>query len=247
MSSVFLKAQWRHLAMLNYEVPAGSLDDLAPRGTEIDVFEGRTFVSMVGFEFADTRLLGVPIPFHRTFPEVNLRFYVRRRTADGWRRGVVFVKELVPKWAVAAVARWVYNENYQAVPMSCAIERASNGVVSAARYEWRFGGRKQCIDLVSTCDYRPLAEDSIEQFIAEHYWGYSRTRAGGTIEYEVRHPSWRIAQAAQTTFDCDVAALYGERFVDALAAQPSSAFLADGSAISVHRGIRMLAQERSQT
>ncbi len=114
---VFLTAEWRWLAMLNWEIDPGVLRSRIPRGTELDSWQGRTFVSIVGFRFLDTRLAGWPVPFHRDFDEVNLRFYVRRRSLDGWRRGVVFVREIVPRWGIAAVARLVYNENYIALPM----------------------------------------------------------------------------------------------------------------------------------
>src|SRR5262245_60741200 len=120
----FLTAEWRHLVMLNYEIDPAALRARVPAGTELDSWNGKTFVSLVGFRVLRTRVLGVPVLFHRSsigkgisrtswgsFEEVNLRFYVRRRAPEGWRRGVVFVKEIVPKAAVAAVARWVYNEN----------------------------------------------------------------------------------------------------------------------------------------
>src|SRR6185503_10439864 len=103
-------AHWRFLMMLNYEVDPSVLHPLVPRGTELDTWHGRTYASVVGFLFLDTRVLGLAIPFHRDFEEVNLRFYVRRREAEAWRRGVVFIKEIVPRWAIATVARVAYNE-----------------------------------------------------------------------------------------------------------------------------------------
>ena len=103
--SPFLTAQWRHLVLINYEIAPEIVRPYVPRGTEIDSFDGRTYASLVGFLFLDTRLRGVPIPFHRNFEEVNLRLYVRRKGAEGWRRGVVFVREIVPRLALAWVAR----------------------------------------------------------------------------------------------------------------------------------------------
>src|SRR5689334_1903898 len=104
--------------MINYEVDPGILAERTPRGTEIDTWNGRCFLSIVGFQFVDTHVLGIAIPFHRNFVEVNLRFYVRRVVGDEVRRGVVFIKELVPRRALAWVANLVYNENYQALAMS---------------------------------------------------------------------------------------------------------------------------------
>jgi hypothetical protein len=236
----FLTAEWRHLAMLNFEAEPSAVSKLVPRGTEPDLWEGRTYLSVVGFLFLDTRVLGLPVPFHRNFEEVNLRFYVRRKAADGWRRGVVFVKEMVPRAAIATVARVLYNENYVAVPMGHAIERAPDGarVVSAA-YRWTAGGREHGFRVRVDDDPRPLDPGSHEEFIAEHYWGYTAQRDGGTVEYHVTHPPWRVSGAREASLDCDVARVYGEPFVPYLAGQPASAFLAEGSPITVSGGTRL--------
>src|SRR5918996_5117390 len=129
MASTFLTAEWRDLVMLNYEVDPQVLARRVPPGTELDIWQGRALVSVVGFRFLRTRVLGLPIPFHRDFEEVNLRFYVRRQAEDGWRRGVVFIKEIAPRWAIATVARVVYNENYAARPMRHRIE-LDNGTIA---------------------------------------------------------------------------------------------------------------------
>ena len=118
----FLTANWRYLAMLNFAVDPKILQPLVPTETELDFHEEKTFVSVVGFLFLDTRIIGLPIPLHRDFEEVNLRFYVRRKSANEWRRGVVFVRELVPRRAIALVARTFYGEPYLALPMRHALE-----------------------------------------------------------------------------------------------------------------------------
>jgi hypothetical protein len=229
---VFLTAEWRQLAMLNYEVDPGCLAALVPRGTELDSWNGRSYVSMVGFLFLDTRVLGIPIPFHRNFEEVNLRFYVRRKAEDGWRRGVVFVKEIVPRAAIAFLARTLYNEKYVALPMS---HRIDGGV----RYQWTFEGRAQHLSVTPAAAPQPLVPGTEEEFITEHYWGYSAQRDGGTHEYRVEHPPWRVAAASHAELECDGGRLYGEAFAHALGGKPRSAFLAEGSAISVSGGVRL--------
>src|SRR5438477_5664134 len=133
-----LSADWRYLVMLNYEVDPDLLEPLVPAGTVLDRWRGRTLVSIVGFRFADTRVLGAAVPFHRDFDEVNLRFYVRRHLPSGeGRRGVVFVRELVPRLAVALVARWAYNEPYRAVPMGSTAPDSRIGAPGRIVYEWR--------------------------------------------------------------------------------------------------------------
>jgi hypothetical protein len=238
----FLAATWRYLALLNYEVPRGLLQPLVPAGTELDIWAGMELASLVGFRFLDTRVLGLTIPGHRDFDEVNLRFYVRRRGEDGaWRRGVVFVRELVPRRAIAAVARWCYNEPYSAVPMRHELDLAgaARGEPGLARYGWRLGRRWHQLEVTTTGVPAVPAPDSEAAFVAEHYWGYTAQRDGGTKEYRVEHPTWRVWTAAGARFDCDVGAVYGAGFAESLSDSPRSAFLAEGSAVTVYRGRRL--------
>jgi uncharacterized protein len=239
--SVFLTAEWRHLAMLNFEIDPALVRPLVPAGTELDYFRGRTFVSLVGFMFLDTRVLGLAIPWHRDFEEVNLRFYVRRRTSEGWRRAVVFVKELVPRAAIAMAARVLYGENYVAVPMSHRVTVAGEGdaAIRQVFYRWRFEGRDHEISLTARGDAREIAVGSQEEFITEHYWGCTRRRRGGTLEYQVEHSRWRAWTALEARLEGDTARLYGGGFARYLKRPPSSAFLADGSAVSVFKGVRL--------
>ena len=221
--------------MLNWQVSPALLEAFVPSGTELDDWRGRTYVSVVGFLFLNTRLLGIPIPFHRDFEELNLRFYVRRAAGAEVRRAVTFIKELVPRHAIAGVARLAYNEPYEAVPMRHRIEHANpdSGSPSSVEYSWRYGGRWNRLSVEPRGHAAPIESGSEEEFIAEHYWGYTRQRDGGTVEYQVQHPRWRIWQVTNPVLDGDVAALYGEEFGRILRQPPDSAFLAEGSEISV--------------
>jgi len=236
--AVFLTAEWRNLAMLNYEIDPAILVPLLPAGCELDTWRGRTFVSVVGFQFLRTSVLGVPIPFHRDFEEVNLRFYVRRNHDGSWRRGVAFIKELVPRRAVAFIARAVYGENYVALPMRHAIGEVSDDGLTTHRYEWRRGVWEGLSVTFSGWPSVP-AEDAEESFITEHYWGYARQRDGSTVEYQVEHPRWSVWRAHNALLSCDVPTLYGPEFAEALSGAPSTAFVADGSPIVVRRGRRI--------
>jgi uncharacterized protein len=219
------------VTLFNFEIDPNVLRPLVPAGTELDHWQGRTFVSLVGFLFLKTRVLGIPVPFHRDFEEVNLRFYVRRAAADGCRRGVVFVRELVPRAAVALAARVFYGEKYLAVPMSHAIEPTS------VRYGWTFKGREHGMRVAIDGHPLPLEAGSHAQFIAEHYWGYTQRAGGRTFEYRVDHAPWRVWNAIDARLDCDAAQLYGSQFADCLRSAPASAFVADGSEVTVFRGV----------
>jgi uncharacterized protein len=226
----FLTAEWNNLLMLNYSVDPSLLEPLVPAGTELDMFEGKTYISLVGFEFNRTRVLGFAVPFHQNFEEVNLRFYVRR----GSKRGVVFIRELVPRYAVAAIARWAFNENYSCVPMSHRIEPGN------AEYAWKLGS-DACVMRIETQGESFLPrEGSLSQFITEHYWGYASQKGGGCLEYEVQHPPWSVWNAKSASFSGNVDALYGLDFAQVLKREPDSAFLAKGSAVTVFKGTRIV-------
>ena len=234
---IFLTAEWRELAMLNYAIEPSLLHRFVPSGTELDIWEGRCFLSLVGFRFIKTKVRGMPIPGHRNFEEVNLRFYVRRRTGDGWRRGVVFIREIVPRRAIALVARVLYNEKYVALPMSHQIARRADGVDVA--YGWTWRGRSNKLGVAVRGEPALPAPDSEAHFITEHFWGYSAQADGGCVEYRVEHPSWAVWTATKVHFEGDVAELYGQDFDTILQREPDSAFLAVGSGVAVYQGGRI--------
>lgn len=219
--------------MLNYEVKPILLAPLVPLGVELDHFDGACYVSVVGFLFLRTRICGVGVPFHRDFEEVNLRFYVRQRGPDGWRRGVVFVKELVPRRAIALLARTIYGEPYESVPMAHQIT-TTNGLTSL-RYEWQRHQQTEFVSGAVAGEPAFVSPGSLEQFITEHYWGYNAVR-GRSLQYQIEHPSWRVWPATDARFQANVSTLYGSGFVEPLAAAPASAFVAEGSEVVVRRG-----------
>jgi uncharacterized protein YqjF (DUF2071 family) len=231
----FLTAEWRDLVMLNFEIDPVILAPLVPAGVELDTWQDRHFVSIVGFLFRDTRVRGLPIPFHVNFEEVNLRFYVRRHVGGETRRAVVFIKEVVPRWAIAQAARLLYNEPYVALPMD---HKIVNGQGRTITYRFR---QRMWNTIMARVEGQPAipAADSEASFIIEHYWGYTAQRDGGTLEYRVEHPPWRVWLARDAFFTCGVEELYGPAFAAALARPPDSAFVAEGSPVAVYPGARL--------
>jgi uncharacterized protein YqjF (DUF2071 family) len=214
------------------------LRQYVPRGVELDEFEGRTFVSLVGFQFLHTKLYRfLAVPFHSNFDEVNLRFYVRRREGGEIRRGVVFVRELVPRVAIAGLARMMYGEKYDSCPMAHSIERNAAGTSAEYRWEWR--GKRFWLSARADGAPARVAEGTLENFITEHYWGYSAKSANETIEYRVSHEPWRVWVSTNARFEGDGEALYGADFGEILRRPPDSAFVAEGSRVLVHTGRRV--------
>jgi len=224
--------------MLNYEVDPDLLKPYVPPGTSLDSYRGRTYLSLVGFRFCRTRLLGaLPIPFHANFDEVNLRFYVRRKDADGDRRGVVFIAEVVPRRAVATIARFLYGENYRCLPMRHNVATAKPR--TTAEYRWKLGNQWCTLSAQTAGEPAHPDEGSLEQFITEHYWGYSTQRAGSCIEYYVSHVPWQVWTTVTAAFVGDASSLYGSDLASILQRRPDCAFVADGSPVLVYRGKRI--------
>ena len=229
----FLTAEWRDLLMVNYKIDPALLVDRVPAGTELDLHEGRCFISLVGFMFLNTRVLGVPIPGHVNFEEVNLRFYVRRETGDEARRGVCFVKEIVPRHAIAIVARTFYGEPYECWQMSN--ERTDQVI----EYGWVRGSSRNSVAVELGQDLGVPAPGSHGEFIVEHYWGYTKRGAARTDEYKVEHPKWELHDVALSRIDVDFRGVYGKEFAHLKAAQPYSVLFAKGSEIAVYKGSRI--------
>ncbi|GGF20296.1 YqjF family protein [Hymenobacter cavernae] len=233
--TTFLTADWHYLLLANYAVEASVLRRHLPAGVELDDWNGTHYASIVGLLFENTRMLGIGFPWHRNFPEVNLRFYVRRKTTDGWKHGVVFVKEIVSKPAIMLVANTIYQEKYVALPMRHHIEARSTGEL-ALDYNWKVKGEWNYLRGVAAAASEPIPEHSEADFLTENYWGFTRRSATRTSEYEVVHPRWTMRSVANFAFHCNVAALYGPEFVEVLQQKPTSVFMANGSAVKIMSG-----------
>ena len=235
---VFLRAEWRKLIMAQYTVDPAVLDPFVPEGVELDLFHGECFVSLIGFLFDRVRIKGIAVPFHTRFEEVNLRFYVRSRDEDGSsRRGVVFIRELVPRLAITLVANLLYEEPYRTARMRREITQTESSL--EVLYDWKRRGRWHRIAAEASPALQPIAPGSIEEFITEHYWGFTKRSRGATSQYEVEHPRWETYAIRRSMIDVDFGALYGEAFASLNAQQPASVLLAEGAPVSIRGGTRL--------
>lgn len=243
--STFLTAEWRKLIMAQYAVDPAILIPFLPAGLELDLHQSTCFVSLVGFLFDRIRLKGIPIPFHTRFEEVNLRFYVKRPMPDGThRRGVVFISEIVPKPAITLVARALYGEAYATARTRHTWTMAENAF--DVRYDWRHRGGWQTVSIQTDPMPVDIEPNTVEEFITEHYWGYTRRRnffGRPTItgEYGVAHPRWKVYPVRSIHVDADFGSLYGSAFAELSAHEPNHVLLAEGSQIAIRSGTHFTA------
>ncbi|MEY4701173.1 MAG: hypothetical protein RL326_1360 [Pseudomonadota bacterium] len=235
MKIPFLTATWKNLIVVNYEVAPEALSARLPDGVELDLFQGRALISVVAFHFRDMRVAGIIPAFSaRHFEEINLRFYVKRRIGDEWRRGVVFVREIVPSRIVACVARFLYDEPYSRLPMrhdASAFDDTLGGTLS---YSINSEPTPVTIQATTTGELLSLSDHSVESFILEHYWGYTRRRTGETSEYRVAHPAWKFWRIKALSVSSELPLLYPSEFAEALSRSPHSLCVAQGSDVSVY-------------
>ncbi len=234
-TSTFLSAEWQKLIMANYAVPPELLTAYVPAGTELDLYEGRCYVSLIGFLFANVRLKGFQVPFHTNFEEVNLRFYVRHTNAKGEsQRGVVFLQELVPRLAVSLIANTFYGESY--VTRGTRHAWGVGDSELTVMYGWRWKGAWREMRVVASAVAEPIGPGSVEEFITEHYWGFTRRSAMKSSGYAVAHPRWEVYPVREFVTDVDFRAQYGEEFALLKGCAPENVLLAEGSAVEVLGG-----------
>lgn len=230
MKKPFLTAEWRNLIMINYEVPPAVLFPYLPGGIELDLFEGKAYVSLVAFHFLNTKVAGIGFPFHKNFEEVNLRFYVRYKEENEWKRGVVFISEIVPRRMIAWVAKVFYKEKYTYAPMKSRIEEREKRKLF---FSWG-EGMPYSIEVLTESFTQSMTAGSKEEFIFEHYWGYTSLPGNQTGEYKVQHPSWNIYPVIDSKLKVDFKELYGNDFSFLNSTSPDSVFVAEGSAVNVY-------------
>jgi uncharacterized protein YqjF (DUF2071 family) len=229
----FLTAEWRKLAIANYAVDPDILKPFLPAKTKLDLWNGKCYVSLVAFLFVNTKLKGLPIPFHINFEEINLRFYVSYQAENELRRGVCFLKEIVSKPALSLVARTVYKEPYVTLPTKHEIKNTGDEL--HVHYSWK-KEKWNSFKVVVENKQIEMAVGSEEEFITEHYWGYTKIDAVKTSEYPVHHPRWKVYPVKQFAIDVDFGDVYGNEFAFLSAQQPVSVMLSEGSEIAVLAG-----------
>jgi len=230
--ALFLKANWENIIMANYVIDPKNLLSFLPKGVELDLFNGKCYISLVGFMFKNTKLFNVPIPFFGSFEEINLRFYVKRTDENGnTKRGVVFINETIPYPIVAWVANTLYNEHYSVVPTKHIINIDQS--TKKVEYQWLLSNKWNSIAVEALGESSNMLQDSLERFIYEHYYGFTKISENETEEYKLRHPSWKVSEVVDYVIDCDFATMYGDAFAVLNYTKPDAVFIADGSAVGI--------------
>ena len=183
--------QWVDVVFVHWPLPPDRVQRLLPAGVEVDTFEGRAWVGLVPFRMEGLGFPGLsPLPVVGTFPEVNVRTYVR----SGARRGVWFFSLDVDRFLPALVARAAYGLPYCRGRASH--ERSGDHVTSSVRRTWPAtpGPEPTATIEVRTAD--PLPDVAgLESFLTSR-WGLISSSPRGTLRWApVEHPRWPLFDA----------------------------------------------------
>ncbi len=231
MPKIFLTAHWENLVMANYEVDPAVLKPYLPKGVELDYYQNKTYVSLVGFMFKQSNLFGVPVPFLGSFEEINLRFYVTRVDGSKVKKGVVFINETVPSRIVALVAKQLYKEHYISLPTRHTIHKQDQKEI---KYEWKIAQKWSYMSIQSDTQPNKIRPCTMEEFIFERYFGYTKLNQNNTQEYNIQHPKWVTNQILENEISCDFGPMYGNAFAHLSGQKPHSVLLAEGSSVVVN-------------
>ena len=230
--ALFLKANWDNIIMANYQIDPEILIPFLPNGVELDLYNGKCYISLVGFMFKNIKLFNIPIPILGNFEEINLRFYVKRTEENNIiKRGVVFINETIPYPVVAWVANKLYDEHYTVVPTKHEI--STEEFSKKVKFEWLLSKRWNFIAVTTSTTSEKMKRNSLESFIYEHYFGYTKTTKNETVEYKLQHPSWKVSEVLEYQIDCDFEAMYGKSFSVLNQTEPEAVFIADGSLVGI--------------
>ena len=229
--TTFLKANWEHIIMANYEINPEILFPFLPKGVTLDLFEGKAYVSLVGFMFKKTKIFNMPIPWLGTFEEINLRFYVKRKEGNIIKRGVVFINETIPYQLVAWMANKLYKEHYTVVPTKHTFHKTEQN--QQLKFEWLLNKKWNSILVETETQSKAMAPNSFEEFIYEHYYGYTKINEDATEEYHLQHPSWAVYKVNDYKINCRFSEMYGDAFSVLNQTRPTAVFLAKGSSVKV--------------
>jgi uncharacterized protein YqjF (DUF2071 family) len=229
--AIFLRANWENIIMVNYEIDPNVLLPFLPKGVELDLYQGKAYISLVGFMFKNTTLFSVPIPKFGTFEEINLRFYVIRKEENQIKRGVVFINETIPYKIVAWIANVLYKEHYTVVPTKHTITK--EGKNQKVTFEWMVNKKWNSIHVENAISTQKTQQNSLEKFIYEHYYGYTKINENKTEEYRLHHPSWKIHDVIDYQISCDFEAMYGQSFSCLNHTKPAAVFIAEGSSVAI--------------
>lgn len=223
---LFLTAEWRRLVNLTYAIDPDLLKEHLPEGVEADIYKGKAHISLVAFEFLNTRVKGLKLPFHVNFPEINLRYYARY----GEYLGVGFIKELVPKFCISFIARKLYNEPYYSFPMTLETEIADH---ISVLHTVKKAGKSHTISAKATNTALQPGPETPDYYFKEHDLGFGTDLKGRGVFYRVDHSVWDTYPLVDFNLQFDFGAIYGPKWAFLNDATPRYSVMAEGSPVSV--------------
>ena len=196
--------RWEDVAFLHWAYDPAVVQQLLPRGLEVDTHDGRAWIGLVAFRMADVRGPGTPaLPGLSTFPEINVRTYVRDPQG---RDGLLFFTLEASRLAMMA-ARPLIGIGYTWAAM--AVSRRGNEVryVSRRRLPPDPAARTR-IGVEYGAAISPHEQTAADHHMTGRWRAYSRRHAR-LFCTPVEHEPWPLHRASLTTIDDGLVAACG--------------------------------------
>jgi uncharacterized protein YqjF (DUF2071 family) len=189
--------RWSNITFLHWRYPVETIRALVPDQLTVETCDGTAWVGMTPFLMQDVRAPGLPVlPWVSSFPETNLRTYVRDRHG---RPGIWFFSLDAGRLPAAVAGRATYWLPYHWSDMSVQVEAG----------HWRYrcsriwpGARGAHCDAESKIG-PALAEDELDElpyFLTARFRLFSQV-AGRLITAEVEHAPWPLYRAELLELD----------------------------------------------
>ena len=207
--------RWNDLLFAHWPVPASSIAPLLPEGLQVDSFQGSAWLGVVPFWLDRIKVRGLPpIPGMRSFPDLNVRTYVRDEHTG--TPGVYFFSLDASNLLAVAVAHTFFHLPYHWAEMSLdqRSERefsfysrrrfSSRQVIFKARYRGLGPTRKLAEGNMGTLEY----------FLLERSCLFTRNRAGQAVRSSLHHVPWPLEEAEAEIERNDLAEAIGIKLPD---------------------------------
>ena len=230
-------AEWREIVVINFEIDPKLLRNFIPPKTELDFFNETSFVTLMARACKNVKPYGWPIVFAKSIDQILLRFYVKRKVGDTWRRGVCLIRDYLPKRKASFFLNWMFKHSFTQVPIKRTSSNFESGLptqLPTVEYQWTTGDYVNHIKVNARSQMRQQEQETKESFVLDHHYGYT-VKEGKTYEYYVEYSPWAMWDAQSGSFDCDTENVFGRPFVRALKQRPASVFLARGSDVIIYR------------
>ncbi|MDX2376963.1 DUF2071 domain-containing protein [Microbacterium sp. LRZ72] len=216
-----IRQQWGEVSFLHWRVEPARVAPMLPPGTRPDVFDGSSWVGLIGFMLSGHRFLPLPpVPVLGTFAEINVRLY---SIDDNDERGVVFLSLDADRLLPVLAANALYGLPYTWSRVA-AVRRGDTWRYRSVRHTGGRVGTRFSVRGLGEADDTPLAHHLTAR------WGFHEAVRGRTIYGRNIHSPWPLQRGRLLSLDDDLLEAAG--FEGLAASEPASVLVSPGAVVT---------------